>query len=432
MNLDKNLTNLVNINHKKIIKIFNILKKEDFKHDNFLQYFYNNYTKYNKNIIDERKRYEEYLDIKSNKKYKHDENINLLFTKLHKEFSQNTYKIKKELSLYEYFILSINDNKDIILQELYNSIYEKNRKLTKKHILNSISISIQQTLIKNEIVEDENSLYLEMQESMKNEMKEVGIVLNRIINYDLIRQEEIRNIYNDTELKCKKMMNENQLKAKLYNLNVYEIHKNDPYENIIITNNMDTKKFILQEKIFKPNVKLYNDNYLNYHYNNSIHILAGSKFKTGGMCDQGYEINETNLYLSSSIIINDEQIINKYPLNENIFIHYPKVLIFKDYNDKKYSLLDKNNIKIISILNSSSDNITNLKDKLINTFKLCSYLNYETIIFDDWGCQDFNISPYCISEIFKEVINLYGNYFRQIVFGIKNKDIYNIFNLNLV
>ena len=147
------------------------------------------------------------------------------------------------------------------------------------------------------------------------------------------------------------------------------------------------------------------------------------------MSDQGIETNETNLYLSSTIMMNDDQTINYYPLSDDIFIYYPKVLIFKNYNDKNYSILDKNDAKIISILNSSpSNNIEELEDKLINTFKLCSYLNYDCIIFDEWYMQDFNIS----SNIFKNVIKNYGKLFKQIIFGIKNKDIYNIYNNNIL
>ena len=517
-NTTTNNTTTNNTNNKtikKIIKIFSILKKEDFKYDNFLQYFYNNFLNHNKMIIIEKKKYNQYMEMKLSKKYKTNTN-NSLFNDLHKEFCKTPYIEKKELTTYEYFLLSLLDSKDVILNELHNSLFNKIDKkiITKKQILKSISNSIQQSLIKNEPLEDEYSLYFEMQESMKTEMDELGIVLNKVINYDMIRKEEIRNIYSDTEIKCKKMMAEYQLKSKLYNAKIYKIIKNELGDDIICydnsndsnsndsnsndsndnsndsnnsnnsndsnsndsnnnsnnnnNNNNRTQKFILSKlnnnvnqaskpnhssqlnqlnhssqlnqanhsnqsnQVDKPdkiNIKIYNDNYINFSASNCIYILAGSRFKSGGMSDQGIETNETNLYLSSTIMMNDDQTINYYPLSDDIFIYYPKVLIFKNYNDKNYSILDKNDAKIISILNSSpSNNIEELEDKLINTFKLCSYLNYDCIIFDEWYMQDFNIS----SNIFKNVIKNYGKLFKQIIFGIKNKDIYNIYNNNIL
>ena len=149
------------------------------------------------------------------------------------------------------------------------------------------------------------------------------------------------------------------------------------------------------------------------------------------MSDQGIETNETLLYLSSSIMINDDQSLNYYPLDENTFLFYPRVLIFKNYNDKNYSLLDKDNVKIISLLNSSppiGNNIERMiRKKLINTFKLCAFLGFSVIIFDDWGVKDFNIPVNLLLTIFKDVILDYGNNFKKIIFGIKNKELYNIY-----
>jgi hypothetical protein len=423
--------------NKKLLKTFNILNKDDFKYDNFLQYFYYNYNNYNKIIKSDKQKYIDYNNLKISKTFKTNKSDNDKFIILQNYFINNPYLEKKEMNIYEYFISILHENQDVILNDLYISIFNNTNKTTKKQILKSISQSVQQTLIKKEPDEDDYSLYLEMQESMKTEMKDLGIIFNNVINYELSRKEEIRNIYNDTDIKCKKILNEEQLKNKLYNIIHYKIvdinnNSNSSYNIICNANNkIKTNKVIYENKNYKSIIKVYNNIYLDNNENNCIYILSGSNFKSGGMSDQGIETNETLLYLSSSIMINNDQSLNYYPLDENTFLFYPKVLIFKNYNDKNYSLLDKDNVKIISLLNSSppiGNNIEQMiRKKLTNTFKLCAFLDFSVIIFDDWGVKDFNIPVNLLLTIFKDVILECGNNFKKIIFGIKNKELYNIY-----
>lgn len=130
---------------------------------------------------------------------------------------------------------------------------------------------------------------------------------------------------------------------------------------------------------------------------------------------------------------------NRYGLCTDALIYSPNILILK--NDKNYKLYK--NIKNVDVItcpapscrfNTSKDALNIYKQRINKILKSAIRNNVDCIILGAWGCGAFGQSKYHVAKAFKECLDVYGKYFKEVVFAIKptptwsfQEDTYSIF-----
>lgn len=261
-------------------------------------------------------------------------------------------------------------------------------------------------------------------------------------------------------------------KSPLLNNNNYnKNNKNNEYNNLIDEWN-DTKNYFTQhpQKIplsIKYNIDTINlnelDKYPNYqidvevvnedsfnlaiqYRNNGLNPMVlnmASDYKAGGGVASGKTAQEEELFRRSNAHLTHPK--NWYPLKSNEVIYSPQVTIIKESRDKKYKLMDKivnvsmiacpalRNPKLIGInKNTYTDNDYNIMYKKIESlFKIALLNKNDSLVLGALGCGAYHNPPNVVSNIFSEMIDKYGKYFKKIGFAVlivKNADKENFIN----
>lgn len=191
----------------------------------------------------------------------------------------------------------------------------------------------------------------------------------------------------------------------------------------------------------------------------SIYICSGSQNICGGNADQGIDVAESMLYMTSSYSISLEKTLHAFPLKTGEIVLCPNVLVFKDTN---YKLLDTNQMQKIAVMNMPCKYRpkTNLKDppqndcemderlydpktemsivdynriktNLIGSIETSLFFGYDTIIIDDLSISDNWLPAYQIAKILREVTMMFKGRVREFVVCANRAKSFNVLKLYL-
>jgi uncharacterized protein (TIGR02452 family) len=161
--------------------------------------------------------------------------------------------------------------------------------------------------------------------------------------------------------------------------------------------------------------------------------VPGGGYRKGSMAQEEELFRRTTLSLSLENM--------KYPLQTYTAIYSPKVLVFRDidYNIQEWkecfwidviSTVAIRNPKLQSNRLTHHDEKVTL-DKIRGIFKIGIAQKHDCLILSALGCGAFHNPPEHVAELFKQVINEYGNQFKKIVFAIIG-DNFNVFHKVLI
>lgn len=177
----------------------------------------------------------------------------------------------------------------------------------------------------------------------------------------------------------------------------------------------------------------------------SIYICSGSQNICGGNADQGIDVTESMLYMTSSYSIAIDKVTHAYPLGQSHAVLCPNVLIFKS---SKYATLPVSQWKKVAVMNlpSKYKPATNIKDlfssdrfddriydinttisheyfeqiksTLIGGVELALFFGYDTIILDDRGIADNWIPAHSVARIIREVTDIFKGRVKEFVISV--------------
>ena len=176
--------------------------------------------------------------------------------------------------------------------------------------------------------------------------------------------------------------------------------------------------------------ELYDDN------NKLLVLVMASDSCPGGDVIKGTQAQEEDIYRCT----NFTNCSNKsyYPLTADSFIITEKVTVFKD---KDYqALLDPVQLDFISMpavykpglrygTYLSEEEAETMKLKIDLIFRYAVLEGYNILVLGALGCDVIGNPAEDVAHMFKNTIDLYGGYFKQIVFSVPSEEKYNTFNI---
>lgn len=191
--------------------------------------------------------------------------------------------------------------------------------------------------------------------------------------------------------------------------------------------------------------------------NKSIYICSGSQNICGGNADQGIDVAESMLYMTSSYSISLERALHAFPLKPTEVILCPNVLVFKDTN---YKFLDTNLWQKIAVMNMpckyrpktnikdppqdecemdprlydpktemSPSDYDKIKTNLVGSIEASLFFGYDTIIIDDLSISDNWLPAYQIAKIIREVTIMFKGRVREFVICAHKAKSFNVLKL---
>lgn len=196
--------------------------------------------------------------------------------------------------------------------------------------------------------------------------------------------------------------------------------------------------------------------------NKSIYICSGSQNICGGNADQGIDVAESMLYMTSSYSVAMERSLHAFPISKTQAILCPNVLIFKDVN---YEILPvekwekvavmmtpckyKPKVKIYKADPSDPDqddclmderlydartkltkvDIDRIKSNLIGSIETALFFGYDTIVLDDSGIEDNWLPAHSIAKITKEVVGMFSGRVKEFIICANKSKSFNVFRL---
>ena len=162
----------------------------------------------------------------------------------------------------------------------------------------------------------------------------------------------------------------------------------------------------------------------------NIYICTGSQIICGGGADQGLNVKESYLYMTSTFSVTIEKFIHAFPIPVGNIIICPNVLVFKDIN---YNLLQptewvkiavanaplkfrpKVNLEDVDMTtydvrlfdkNTFMDNtyVQKVRQNLIGTIEAALFLGYDHIVLDDLGVMENGMPAHQTAAIMLEVM----------------------------
>ena len=349
-------------------------------------------------------------------------------------------------------------------------------KLNKLHAMNVISEFIKMSFIVTDDTPDIESHQEDVDfrdNSTVNIAEEIiaefGSLPIAVKDVDFERRNEIIEIWHSCENNCMKFILKDALadvlkKVHIINCNTLNINTSVIHTHIddaLEDENLPSEelKSLYTRTSYKTIVSIVKNNVLSESTNKSrqkiknLLVVAEHQFNTGGNTEQGYESNITPLYLSSSYNLSLNRASYIYPLEPNIAIYSPSVLVFKDHTKKKYPMLGPTNGCSVSVLTSAPvfrpalnvsidkyafdpklllpntryiDEST-VEKQLTGIFNIALFFNYHTVIIDDRGPL-YSFSPiHHTAQIMNRVINKYKGLFAEIIVCVPNDKLYNIY-----
>lgn len=146
--------------------------------------------------------------------------------------------------------------------------------------------------------------------------------------------------------------------------------------------------------------------------------------RPGGNVVAGTRTQEEDLFRRSNY--NCTLNTSFYPLKDVDTVYSPIVTVFKDINYNRISPFNLSFIAAPSVNNPGNTLNKNdfllMQRKIKMLFEVALKHNHDSIVLSAWGCGAFRCPPNEIANLFKNAIDVYKNYFKYIIFAIKNKD----------
>ena len=350
-------------------------------------------------------------------------------------------------------------------------------KVNKSKAMRILSMFLKQSSIIT--YEDPNEISNENDEKYRNHLQ--GVIVDEIINEDGLelpkpqpdiefgKRSDMMNIWRDTELKCKKLCEDPGLDMLLSKVFFIDTRNMVLPMSTLKTVVMPEINEILPVETFIANytkckydtlVKLVNTIPLDETYLRAqkkiktLYICAGSQMVQGGNSDQGLDVQESLLYMTSSYSIGISKALHAYPLSTYQVLLCPNVLVFKD---NKYQELPMNKYQRIAVMccpnkwrpnivnaNINDDNLskllydvkttyTNSKDyayiakAFSNALELALFFGYDTIVVDDRAIEDTSAPAHLTAKMMRDVINTFNGRFKEIIVAIHKAASFNVF-----
>lgn len=188
-----------------------------------------------------------------------------------------------------------------------------------------------------------------------------------------------------------------------------------------------------------------------------LYICSGSQNICGSNADQGIDVAESMLYMTSSYSMSLERALHAFPIKNTEVILCPSVLVFKD---TEYKMLTVNNWQKIAVMMAPSKYRpkTNLKDppqndcelddrlydkktemtakdydriktNLVGSIELALFFGYDTVIIDDLSISDNWLPAHQIANIIRESYVPFKGRLKELVVCANKAKSFNIFKL---
>lgn len=191
--------------------------------------------------------------------------------------------------------------------------------------------------------------------------------------------------------------------------------------------------------------------------NKSIYICSGSQNICGGNADQGIDIAESMLYMTSSYSISLEKTLHAFPIKSTEVIICPNVLVFKDTD---YKFLDTNHWQKIAVMMApckyrpktnlvqqnecemdvrlyepgaelSQQDYDRIKTNLVGGIETSLFFGYDTIVIDDLSISDNWLPAHQIAKIIASVVNLFKGRVLEFIICANKAKSFNVLKLYL-
>lgn len=411
---------------------------------------------------------------------KHDE-----FKIIVKEVIVDGKKIKKKFKVKVKKIDKDNkDDKDNIpilkQREKYDLEKEKQSnkviKLNKKHALNILSDFIKQSFIiinedPEEVTtqEDEN-FHIKSTDNLIQELKEIlGNLPPAKKNEEFNRKNFLLDVWNNTEIKCKKFLEIDKLGKILEKIWIIDGHKlKNDVKSVSTESILDDQKAVLlpSENIlsraknveYTTRFRVINENALSHiielgQPKTTALVLAGSRLLPDSGAESGIETNVSPVYYSSTYSICINKLLPVYPLENHHIVFTPNVLVFKDHTKENYDVIPPDKSQKIAIftytpaytpkttiiidgyemddrlyaLNTQYKYPHKVVEQITYLLNTALFFGYDTLVLDDGGIEDFLLPAYHTSLLFRQVLEKYRGKFKEIIFAICNLRTYQIY-----
>jgi hypothetical protein len=353
---------------------------------------------------------------------------------------------------------------------------KKSVRVNKSKAMRVLSMFIKQSSIIT--YEDPNEISNEHDETFRDFTQED--IVYGIINFDgrelpapqpdieFGKRSDMMNIWRDTEAKCKELCEDPKLDmlvskvffidTKQYTFPLVQVSTVTMPE---INEILPVETFIACYSKLRYNtvVKLVNNFPLSEAYLRAqqkiktLYICTGSQMVQGGNSDQGLDVQESLLYMTSSYSIGISKALHAYPISTYQLLLCTNVLVFKDVKYKELPISQYQRVAVMccpnkwrpSIVNSAIDEndkmfiydpktvYKNDKDyayiakSFSNALETALFFGYDTIVLDDRAIED-NVAPaHATAKMMKDVINTFNGRFKEIIIAINRASAFNVF-----
>lgn len=168
---------------------------------------------------------------------------------------------------------------------------------------------------------------------------------------------------------------------------------------------------------------------------NPLVLNMASKYKAGGGVRNGATAQEEVIFRRTNACVVYPR-SNTYPLDDYEIIYSPEIQILFD---RSYKIL--NNFVSISMIGVHAlknpklirgelhdDDYELMYEKIESIFKLALINGHDSLVLGALGCGAYKNPPEDISEIYFDLLEIYGKYFKKIIFAIlvcKDTDMHN-------
>lgn len=184
-----------------------------------------------------------------------------------------------------------------------------------------------------------------------------------------------------------------------------------------------------------------------------VYICTGSRMICGGGADQGLNVKESYLYLTSTYSVTMDKFNHAYPMQLGRIIVCPNVLVFEDIN---YKLLPVEKWSRISVINMplqyrpttnikdidtnqfderllekealmDSQYVQKIRQILIGTIETALFLGYDNIVLDDLGIIENGMPAHQTAAITLDVLQKFKGRLNKVYVAVDKAKIFDIF-----
>ena len=473
---------------KFLAKFFEKLTKEDFKKDPFLLAFYKFFKKSKSQDL-----FRCYIDyVVRNREFTDANERIIALNELYDEI-RNDILYKDENASTDVEFISTKERKETMDRQhvkvakskkvsATNSLPVQNGpvKVNKAKALRVLSTFIKQSSIIT--YEDPNEISNEQDEKFRDDTQ--ANIIDEIVNRDgrelpipqkdieFGKRSDMMNIWRDTEAKCQKLCEEPKLDALISKLFFIDTKQLEQRPNNITSVEMEEVKELLPVESFvhgyskqKYNtiVKLTNTIPIDEavfrakQKIKTLYICAGSQMVQGGNADQGIDVQESMLYMTSTYSVGISKGLHTYPLSIDQVLICQNVLVFKD---TKYQELPMNKYQRIAVMccpnqwrpklinpkftdvsteepktylydtKTTFKSIANYKTiakSFANALETALFFGYDTIVLDDRAIEDNLVPSHSMAKMMQEVLKVYSGRFREVIIAANKAASFNVF-----